>query len=91
MPDSIQSIRDESVMPMIDASHKAFERDLDVLLQSHYREWVAYHGDERLGFAASQTALYAECLRRGLRDDEFVVRSIEPLLPDEEIVFPADS
>jgi hypothetical protein len=71
------------IPPMIERSQAAFRRDLPELMKTHYRQWVAYHGDERLGFGRSQTALYQECFRRGLQEDEFVVRSIEPEMPDE--------
>jgi CheY-like chemotaxis protein len=81
---------EDPIPPIIVRSQKAFERDLDDLLKTHYRQWVAYHGDEQIGFGRSQTALIERCFRRGLREDQFVVRSIEPLLADEDLVFPAD-
>jgi hypothetical protein len=66
-------------------SQEAFRRDLRRLLQDRrlYRRWVAYHGDERVGFSPSKRQLYQECLRRGLRPDEFVVRCIQPEAPGE--------
>ena len=82
---------DEPVASMIERSQKAFEKDLDDLLKTHYRQWVAYHGDQQIGFGRSQTALFQQCLDRGLKDDEFVVRSVEPLLADEDLVFPVES
>ncbi|MCI0457315.1 MAG: hypothetical protein L0Z62_10115 [Gemmataceae bacterium] len=60
----------------------AFYRDLAGLLKDRYRQWVAYHGDQQLGFARTQTELYQECLRRGFQRGEFVVCSIEPADPD---------
>jgi hypothetical protein len=39
------------------------------------------HGDERIGFGRSQFELYDECIRRGLRDDEFVLRVVAPEAP----------
>ena len=71
------------VSPMIERSQAAFRRDLPELMKTHYRQWVAYHGDERIGFGRTETELYEECFRRGLKDDEFVARSIEPEMPDE--------
>jgi hypothetical protein len=75
---------DESVPALVQRSQASFRRDLPSLLQTHYRQWVAYHGDERIGFAATETELYQRCFRAGLTDDEFVVRSIEPPLDDEQ-------
>jgi len=71
------------VPAMIERSQVAFRRDLPDLLQTHYRQWVAYHGDERIGFGRTQFELYELCLSRGLTDDEFVVRSVEPEMPDD--------
>lgn len=80
----------EPVPPMIELSQKAFERDLDDLLKTHYRQWVAYHGDQRVAFGRSATDLYEKCLRKGLKEGEFVVRSIEPRIADNDIVFSAE-
>jgi 6-phosphogluconolactonase/glucosamine-6-phosphate isomerase/deaminase len=68
---------------LIQRSQEAFRRDLPRLLQTKglYRHWVAYHGDERVGFARSDAELYEQCFRRGLKDHEFVVRCIVPELP----------
>lgn len=60
----------------------AFYRDLTELLKERYRQWVAYHGEQQLGFARTQTELYQECLSRGFQEGEFVVCSIEPADPD---------
>src|SRR5439155_27272779 len=69
-------------------SQEAFWRDLPQLLKlaSNKRRWVAYHGDERVGFGRTETELYEECFRRGWRDDEFYVDLIQPyeLPPWEE-------
>lgn len=61
-------------------SMEAFWRDLPQLLplQSRQRQWVAYHGDERVGFGRGLKELHCACLRRGLKDDEFYVGKIEP-------------
>jgi hypothetical protein len=52
-------------------------------MKGRSRQWVAYHGERRVGFAKSKTELYQACLRQGLRRGEFVVRSIEPEVPRE--------
>ena len=71
------------ITPMIARSQAAFRRDLPELVKTHYRQWVAYHGEDRIRFGRTQFELYEECYRRGLHDDEFVVRSVEPEMPDE--------
>lgn len=37
------------IPPMIERSQSAFRRDLPALMKTHYRQWVAYHGDARIG------------------------------------------
>jgi hypothetical protein len=73
------------ISPMIQRSMEAFRRDLPVLLQNKKRlgQWIAYHGDQQIGFGKKKTQLYQECLRRGLKLDEFVVMCVTPDLPDE--------
>lgn len=79
--------RDDPVPPMIARSFEAFRRDLPALLETHYRQWVVYHGEEQLGFGRTETELHQKCLRRGLKRDEFLVCSIEPEIPDDEIIW----
>ena len=38
-----------TIPPMVAKSQEAFRRELPELLKNHYGQWVAYHGDERLG------------------------------------------
>ncbi len=71
------------IAPLVARSQAAFRRDLPELLKTHYRQWVAYHGEDRIRFGRTQFELYEECYRRGLHDDEFVVRSVEPEMPDK--------
>lgn len=68
-----------AIAPMMLRSQKAFWRDLPELLKlkSKERQWVAYHGEERIGFGKSQTELYQECLRRGVQRGDFYVGKIE--------------
>jgi hypothetical protein len=61
----------------------AFRRDLPQLLEGYKYQWVAYHGDRRVALGHSKRDLYQQCLRQGLPPDEFVVRSIEPELPED--------
>jgi hypothetical protein len=72
------------IAPVIAKSQAAFRRDLPELLKSRFRWWVAYHGDERIRFGKTQRELYRECFRRGLKEGEFVVCSIEPDAAIEE-------
>jgi hypothetical protein len=78
---------DDPVPPMLVSSLEAFRRDLPRLLETHYRKWVAYHGDEQIGFGTTETELYEKGFARGLKPDEFLVCSIEPEIPDEEITW----
>src|SRR5436190_9140927 len=80
------SCQDSGMPAIIRRSQEAFRRDLPRLLRSRkrYRQWVAYHGDEQIGFAATNTKLYHECYRRGLKDGEFFVRCVLPEMSDDE-------
>jgi capsid protein len=78
------------IPPMIAQAQAAFRRDLAELLQTHYRQWVAYHGERRVGFARTKTELYQRCLKLGLSDWEFVVRTVEPAPDDFEWDEPAE-
>src|SRR5260370_15296884 len=72
------------IHPMIQRGQAAFRRDLPELMKTHEGQWVAYHGDQRIGFARSKFKLVQECLRRGIPDEEFVVRGIAPEIPDDD-------
>ena len=71
-----------TISPMVAKSQEAFRRELPELLKNRYGQWVAYHGDERLGFGRTQIEIYRECLRRGLKDEDFVVWGISPEWPE---------
>src|SRR5438128_2039878 len=79
------------VCPLIAQAMDAFYRDLPQLLKDHDRQWVAYHGDQRVGFGRTQTALYQRCLRDGIQPDEFMVLFVHrgALHDDEEVDLPA--
>jgi hypothetical protein len=68
-----QSVTEHSPSPVLTQSMNAFYRNLPELLKKHCGKWVAYHGDELMGIASSETALYQMCLRRGLKEDQFMV------------------
>ncbi len=69
---------------MIQRSQAAFRRDLPALLKNKklFRHWIAYHCEERIGINKSADVLYRECLRRGLKNYEYVVRCIVPEIED---------
>jgi len=71
------------IPPGVQRSQEAFRRHLPELLQNKrlYRQWVAYHGDELVGIGRSETDLYEECFRRGLKDEDLAVCLIVPELP----------
>ena len=71
-----------------EASWEAFQRDYPQLLQAHCGQWVAYHGNRRLGFAATRMELHQECLRQGLPENELVICSIQPVVEDIPIGLP---
>jgi hypothetical protein len=61
------------ISPQMLRSMQAFWRDLPKLLpqRSRSRRFVAYHGDNRIGFGRSLTQLNRECLQRGLPRGEY--------------------
>ena len=67
---------------------KAFLRDLPELLKDDALrgQRIAYHGDERIGIAPSEEPLIPECLRLGLRDDQYDFFVIEEI---EKVTFPS--
>jgi hypothetical protein len=68
----------------IQRAQAAFRKDLPQLLQSkRFRQWVAYYGAEQIGCADNPQKLYAECRRRGIPINEFVVRHVIPELPED--------
>jgi hypothetical protein len=88
----IDALLNSEPLPMIQRSIDAFRRDLPGLLKEHRGQYIAYHGQERIGIASSQISLYDECFRRGLSRDDFVVCGIDEGVfdPDEEIEITSD-
>jgi hypothetical protein len=66
------------VARMIGEGQLAFQKALPELLGRRFRQWVAYHGSEQIGFAASKADLHAECVRRGIPRGHFIIRRITP-------------
>src|SRR5262249_41720860 len=71
------------VPPLVMCAQATFRRHLPGLLQEHHGQWVAYRGEECIAFGRSQGEVYQECARRGLCQQEFVVRRIVPDVPEE--------
>lgn len=70
-----------SISPGIRRSQEAYWRDLPELLQqkSQRQRWVAYHGDQRIGFGRTSAELYHKCMEQhGLMKGEFYVDRVEP-------------
>ena len=63
----------EPVLPLIAQTEAAFYRDLPEILKERCGVWVAYHGDERIGFAQTAQELYDRCEQRGLKSGQFIV------------------
>src|SRR3954454_19724851 len=82
----------EGVAPGILRARQAFLRDLPELLAiPTYDRWTAaYHGDERIAFAASQREVIRECVKRGLADGDCFVGMIVPFDDDAELDSPRD-
>ena len=59
-----------------------FRRALPGLMEKRPGEWVAYYGDQLVGFATTDLELVLECNRRGYREQDYVVLCIEPELPE---------
>jgi hypothetical protein len=74
---------DDKTLPIIRQALNAFARDLPQFLRDRPGQWVAYHGDKPLGFGATKTALYQECLRQGYIDEEVLVRRIQPSVAED--------
>jgi hypothetical protein len=57
---------------------RAFQRHLPQLWPERPGQWVAYHGEQQIGFALHKHELYQACFQRGLQRDEFVIFCIKP-------------
>jgi hypothetical protein len=86
--DAIRQSLEAGIPEGILRSQDAFFRDLPELLkdESLRGQWVIYHGDERVGVAPKKQPLIEECLRRGLKRDEYDVFVIEPQSRELEVV-----
>ncbi len=83
-PAPIGNLADD-IPEMIKKAQAAFRRDLPELLKDRRLrgQWVAYHGEQRVGVGRSKQGLYQQCLKQGLPYGEFVVRHVAPEYDDE--------
>jgi hypothetical protein len=89
-PTSVDEVPND-IPETIKKAQAAFRRDLPELLKDRRLrgQWVAYHGEKRVGTGKSKQVLYQQCLRQGMTYGEFVVRFIAPE-HDEEIELPVE-
>lgn len=73
--DPVEAVEKPALGPLALAT---YHRDLPRLLGERPGQWVAYHGDQLVGFAKTQLELVQECIRRGCRGQDIVVAPIEP-------------
>jgi hypothetical protein len=66
---------------------EAFSRDLEDLLRTDPGKWVAYRGADRVYTGDSQSAVYQECLNRGLAPEELFVELVYPAATEKPTVF----
>lgn len=67
--------------PLVEAGQAAFQQSLEGLLRTHRGKWVAFLGEQMVCVAKTQTAAYAECIRRGLNKRDLAVRLVtEPVV-----------
>jgi hypothetical protein len=71
------------IPPLVARGNLQFKRELPRLLEQYRGQYAVYSGAERLGIAKDFRKLYKIVDRRGLKDDEYVIREIEPWDPDE--------
>ena len=80
-----RSLLPTEVSPLIARAQQVFRRDLPGLLLSHDGQWVAYRGDQQVGFGDSMMDLYRECFRVGFKTDELVLRHVDSEQLEEEL------
>ena len=79
----LERVLGETMPVLIRQGRESFRRESAELLRLHPGKWVAYSGEERLGLGESKTELHVECLRRGLKPDQFLVLRVEPEIAND--------
>lgn len=70
---------------LIEQAWEAFQREAPLLIPGHAGEWVAYHGEQRVGFARTRAEAWQACLDQGLPEGEFWVLNVQPVLGEDVI------
>ena len=80
LPESVAAHYDR-LDKLIQRAHGTFIRELPELLKSHPGQWVADHGDQRLGFSRDDMKLYKQWYDRGVPRGELgVFRASCPII-----------
>ncbi len=80
-PGDLNRVASADVPAIVQRGQETFRRELPELLGKHYRQWVAYHGEHRLGFGRWKTTLLLQWIFRGIPRREMVVRRVESTGP----------
>jgi hypothetical protein len=67
---------------------RTFWHDLPELLNTHRRQWVAYHGSKQIAIGKKKYELLQHCKELGFSRHEVLIRSIEPEMPGLRIGSP---
>jgi hypothetical protein len=73
------------ISPAIQRSLEAFRAALPELLKAKTERqvWVAFCGDQLVGFGRTKAHLFQVCRERGIARGTFVIRMVEPKTTDE--------
>jgi len=82
-----KGINREESFSILEQAYCAFQTNLPELLQTHSRQWVAYHGQDRVGFGTSKVELTKECVRQGYHYEELFIRMIQPDIPEARAIW----
>jgi hypothetical protein len=75
------------IPPAISEALNRFTSDLPELLREHDGKWAAYGRQGRIALGDSKARLYRDCLNDGFKEKEFIVRKIQPVADDIEVLF----
>jgi len=78
-------------LPIIQSAVGAFRRDLAQMLTRHRGQWVAYRGEDRIGFGSTQRELYELCRQRGWKPEELLICGVEEAVLDPDQEYTASS
>lgn len=66
---------------ILEQAVRTFKSDLPKLLETHTRQWVAYHGAKQLGFGDSKAELMEGFVNQGYKQEELYIRMVQPDIP----------